>query len=169
MYNSSKAVIFVGGFVSLVFLLSVIRFLSVTLLPDNSNNVPTYLVSYKNRIWWTSKSGKLLYVAVPTDVLKKAIISGIEVKELSVSEKSLEVMTKLSDIVENPYITELRLNQKCAILLKGVILYFGDWEDLLHNIAQLEDLAVVMQPKAEYFLTSAGLVYKIRGGGGEEE
>lgn len=168
MYNSSKAIIFGGFFVILIFFFGTIRFLPNISLRRN-DNVPTYLVSYKNRIWWISQKGEFLHIASSTDILKKAIVSGIEVKELSVSKDSLEIITMLKDVLNSPYVAEVKLNQKCAILLKGVILYLSDWKDLINHLSRLKDLIVVMQPKTEYFLTSAGLVYKIRGGGGEEE
>ncbi|HEY8541261.1 MAG TPA: hypothetical protein VIL29_02685, partial [Pseudothermotoga sp.] len=79
MYNSNKAIIFGGFFVILIFFFGTIRFLPNISLRRN-DNVPTYLVSYKNRIWWISQTGELLHTASSTDILKKAIVSGIEVK-----------------------------------------------------------------------------------------
>lgn len=168
MYNSSKAIIFGGIFLALIFFFGIISFLP-KVSHVQKNCVPTYLVSYKNRIWWVSQNGQFLHVADSTDILKKAVVSGVEVKGLSVNKSSLEIMTMLNDVLNSPYIAEVRVNQKCAILLKGVILYFSDWKDLINHISRLQDLVVVMQPKTEYYLTSAGLVYKIRGGGGEEK
>lgn len=168
MYNSSKAIIFGGILLALAFFFGIISFLPKVACVQK-DCVPTYLVSYKNRIWWVSQNGQLLHLADSTDILEKTIVSGVEVEELSVKKGSIEIMTMLNDVLKSPYIAEVRLNQKCAILLKGVILYFSDWKDLINHISHLQDLVVVMQPKTEYYLTSAGLVYKIRGGGGEEK
>ncbi len=168
MYNPDKAIITLGLFLVFIFFFVALRF-SPVLHRASNNNVPAYLVSYKNRIWWISQNGKLLYTAALADVLKKAVVSGADIRELSVSKGSLEIIAKLKDALNDPCVTEIKLNQKCAILLKGVVLYFSDWEDLVNHVSLLKDLILVMEPKAEYFLTSSGLVYKIRGGGGEEK
>ncbi|MFN4189740.1 MAG: DUF4894 domain-containing protein [Pseudothermotoga sp.] len=168
MYNSNKAIIFGGVFLVFIFFFTNIKSLP-TVFHQKTNNVPTYLVSYKNRIWWTSQNGELLCTAKSADVLKKVVVSGVDVEELFVKKDSFEIINLLKDILDDPYIAEIRIKQKCAILLKGVILYFSDWNDLVNHVSSLKDLIPIMQPKTEYYLTSAGLVYKIRGGGGEEE
>lgn len=168
MYNSNKAIIFGGVFLVLIFIFANIRFLPAV-FHQESNNVPTYLVAYKNRIWWVSQNGNLLYTGGLSDALQKVVVSGVDIEGLIVNKNSFEIMKMLKDILDSPYIAEIRIKQRCAILLKGVILYFSDWDDLINHVSTLEDSILMMQPKTEYYLTSAGLLYKIRGGGGAEE
>ncbi|MEJ5229503.1 MAG: DUF4894 domain-containing protein [Pseudothermotoga sp.] len=167
MYNSSKAIIFVGVFLAVFFSFSVLEYLPKFSV-KHEDLKPVYLVSYKGRVWWVSENGKFLSVARSSDILKKAVVSGVKAENLSLSKESLEVLNQLKDVVNSPYVAEVKLNEKCAILLKGVLLYLSDWKDLVSHISKLENLIFTMEPKAEYFLTSVGLVYKIRGGGGEE-
>ncbi|MGJ8454370.1 DUF4894 domain-containing protein [Pseudothermotoga sp. U03pept] len=167
MYNSSKAIIFVGAFLILFFSFSVLEYLP-KFSDKHEDLVPFYLVSYKGRVWWVSENGKFLSVATSSDILKKAVVSGVKAESLSLSRESLEALHQLKDVLDNPYVAEVRLNERCAILLKGILLYLSDWKDLVRHVSKLENLIFTMEPKAEYFLTSVGLVYKIRGGGGEE-
>ncbi len=125
--------------------------------------VPVFIVAYKNRFWLVSDSGNLLGTATLSDLARRAFVSQVFVSELKVNEESLNAMNKIRDVLSNPFVTEVKLEDKCAILLKGIVLYFNEWNDLVTHGSRLEMAIKTMEPKSEYFLSSSGLFYKLRG------
>ncbi len=162
MYNFKRTFLFVLLFcVVPLSWFCIERFQKVSFKEEEAS----FIIAYKDRFWFVSDSGRLLYVAAPTDLIKKAFVNQVEVSELTVSQDSMKIINIVRDILENPYITEIRLRDKCAVLLKGVVLHFDEWSDLITHVDKLDKAIKFMEPRSEYFLSSSGLMYKLRGDG----
>lgn len=133
-----------------------------------STETRTFLVSYKGRLWWVGQSGRLLEVAKAEDVLSKAYVNNVEVKDGYVEHNIIQLLEKLRPILDSPYIVEVIPKERRVVLLKGVSLRFNEWSDLLRNVQVLPEVVKKMEPKGEYFLSPQGLFYKLRGGDDEK-
>ncbi|MEN3007568.1 DUF4894 domain-containing protein [Pseudothermotoga sp.] len=127
-----------------------------------------FLVAHKGRFWWVGESGRLVGVARSEDVLSKAYVSGLKIENAKIDENTLKLIWKLESILEDPHVVEVILEERKVVLLKGVTVKFNDWNDLLKNLQLLPEAIKKMEPKGEYFLSSQGLFYKLRGGDNEE-
>ncbi|WP_171816817.1 DUF4894 domain-containing protein [Thermotoga caldifontis] len=127
-----------------------------------------FLVAHKGRLWWVGRSGRLLEVASVEDALSRAYVSGVEVRDGCVQESVVNLIQKLKPLLSNPYVVEVVPKERRVVLLKSVSLRFNEWEDLLRNLSTLNEAIKRMEPKGEYFLSSNGLFYKLRGGDDEE-
>ncbi|HBJ80562.1 DUF4894 domain-containing protein [Pseudothermotoga sp.] len=168
MYNSQKAIYFTGAICFVITFFGFLNFFpDKVLYPDRGKDY--CIIFYKNRFWWISEKGFLLHTASIDDIVKQAFITDVNVNSLIVDANDVNIIQRIEDVLKNPYIAEIKLSNKSAILLKGVVLYFNEWDDLIRHSSKLEKLLKTMEPRTEYFLSSSGLVYKIRGGGGEEK
>ncbi len=166
MYDFRKAVSFLALFCSICvfFLISRSMGATTTLIEEERD----FLVAHKGRLWWVGRSGRLLEVASVEDALSRAYVSGVEVRDGCVQESVVNLIQKLKPLLSNPYVVEVVPKERRVVLLKSVSLRFNEWEDLLRNLSTLNEAIKRMEPKGEYFLSSNGLFYKLRGGDDEE-
>lgn len=166
MYDFRKAAVF------LVVLCSVCVFFliskSVNATVALSKEERDFLVAHKGRLWWVGRSGRLIEVASVEDALSRAYVIGVEVRDGRIEESVIDLVEKLKPLLTNPYVVEVIPKERRVVLLKGVSLRFNEWEDLLRNLNTLNEAIKKMEPKGEYFLSSNGLFYKLRGGDDEE-
>lgn len=122
------------------------------------------LVSYKERLWWISTKGELLYSAEPESVLSMAFVSGVSVNDLKIDPAQLELIKSLREVIADDKIVEVDLQERCVVTVKGIVIYFDKWEDIIANLLSLDSAVSRMEPRSEYFLTANGVILKLRGG-----
>ncbi len=122
------------------------------------------LVSYKERLWWISTKGELLYSAKPESVLSMAFVSGVSVNDLKIDPAQLRLIESLREVITDNKIVEVDLQEKCVVTVKGIVIYFDKWEDIIANLLSLDSAVSRMEPRSEYFLTANGVILKLRGG-----
>lgn len=166
MYNFKKAVVSISIFCSFFIFMFIVGLVRIERTPVQEEG--SFLIAYKGRLWWVGDSGKLVRVAKVEETLSKAYVNGLKVEDAQVDENTLELVQKLKPVLEDQYVVEVILNERKVVLLKGVTVKFNDWDDLLKNLRLLAEAIKKMEPKGEYFLSSQGLFYKLRGGGNEE-
>ncbi|WP_041446411.1 DUF4894 domain-containing protein [Pseudothermotoga thermarum] len=170
MYNFKKAFVFVLTFYFITFAWFLYKLpYRVSFDRKEPEEKPAFVIAYKNRYWLVSENGDILGVAKLSDLATNAFVSQVDVVDLKVDKVSLETMKRLKIVLQSPYVTEVRLKDKCAILLKGVVLYFNEWNDLITHCSKLETAIRFMEPKSEYFLSPVGLFYKLRGDESEKK
>lgn len=166
MYNFKKVVVSISIFCSFFIFMFIVGSVRIERTPVQEEG--SFLIAYKGRLWWVGDSGKLVRVAKIEETLSRAYVNGLKVENAQVDENTLEFMQKLKPVLEDQYVVEVILNERKVVLLKGVTVKFNDWDDLLKNLRLLPEAIKKMEPKGEYFLSSQGLFYKLRGGDNEE-
>lgn len=166
MYNFKKAAISIAIFCSFFIFMFIVGLVRIEKIPVQERG--SFLIAHKGRFWWVGESGRLIEVARTEETLSKAYVSGLRIDNARINENALKLISKLKPVLEDPYIVEVVLNERKVILLKGVTVKFNEWDDLLKNLRLLPEAIKKMEPKGEYFLSSQGLFYKLRGGDNEE-
>lgn len=166
MYDFRRAVSFLVVLCSVCVFFLMLRSVNTTVALSKEER--SFLVAHKGRLWWVGRSGRLLEVASVEDALSRAYVSGVEVRDGRIEESVIGLLEKLKPLLINPYVVEVIPRERRVVLLKGVSLRFNEWEDLLRNLNTLNEAIKKMEPKGEYFLSSHGLFYKLRGGDDEE-
>lgn len=166
MYNFKKAVISIAVFCSFFIFMFIAGLVKIERTPVQEEG--SFLIAYKGRLWWVGNSGKLVRVAKVEETLSRAYVNGLKVEDARVDEDTLKLIQKLKPVLEDQYVVEVILSERKIVLLKGVTVKFNEWDDLLKNLQLLPEAIKKMEPKGEYFLSSQGLFYKLRGGDNEE-
>ncbi len=108
------------------------------------------------RYWKIDEYGFLRDIADASDILRYSVVSGVKLLGMRVADENMEVIRKLKSILNNPVTSEVSIEKKYVITVKGIVLYFQRWEDLLKYYDAFTKKIEHMAPRSSFFLHESG-------------
>ncbi len=123
----------------------------------------SFLVYADGRYWLVDEEGYLMS-ALPAGVVPGgSVVCCVDLEGIRVVESDLNVMNRLRPVLENPVTSEVSIRGKYVITVKGIVLYFQRWEDLLKYYDAFVKRMKRLAPRSRFFLHESGKLVVLRG------
>ena len=122
------------------------------------------VLKYNGRFYKFDKNGEIYATASLNDALKYGFVSCVTLDDLQISKEEFEGIEKISSVIRSQYTSEVCLNKRVVIMLKGIMLYFHEWGSLSEYFDDIESVFPYLIPRTRVELSDNGKLVILRGG-----
>lgn len=122
------------------------------------------IVFYEGNYYLCAEDGSLVASLSGNDLFKfYPMFLEVKLEGLRLSKKDREVLEMLIPILKSSMVSAVLFESKEIVLLKGTVIVFEGWKDLVENFQVIMEQSEKMKAKEKYFLTDDGRLMWIRG------
>ena len=122
------------------------------------------VLRYNGRFYKYDTKGFVYSTASLKDAIENGFISCVKLDGLKINEEDFEGVKKINNVIRSRYTSEVCLNKRIVIMLKGIMVYFYKWESLSKYFDDVERVFPYMLPRTQLELYDNGKLVILKGG-----
>ncbi len=122
------------------------------------------ILKYNGRFYKYDTKGFIYSTASLKDAVENGFISCVSLDGLRINEEDFEGVKKITHVIRSQYTSEVCLNKRTVIMLKGIMVYFYKWGSLSKYFDDIERVFPYMVPRTQLELYDNGKLVILKGG-----
>ena len=122
------------------------------------------ILRYNGRFYRYDTKGFIYSTTSLEDAIENGFISCVSLDGLKINEKDFEGVKKIDHVIKSRYTSEVCLNKRTVIMLKGIMVYFYKWGSLSKYFDDIERIFPYMMPRTQLELYDNGKLVILKEG-----